>query len=270
MHRPERLLIEAILRAADRPHPDGDTRACGTDALFDAVAEPVPLPGGVLHLLRPRDPEAVAFETVSAPGAAVEELHPPHWARLWAAGGALARAVEVVAPPDGAPGRDGAGYAGAGRIAVRGRSVLELGCGLGLPSLAAARAGARVLATDRSPGAAAYVAATAVREGIDLRSASCAWDGAGSLVAQGPWDLVLAADVVYGQEALTVLAGLLPRLTGDHGEVWLADPRRPLTPEFLTDARRRWREVQTLDSAEPGVRLHRLRGPVRAPAGPAR
>lgn len=246
MHRPRPDLVDALAGAADRPVPDT------TDPLLDAVAETVQLPGGPLRLLRPRDPDALGFETVSGPDDPVQELHPPHWARLWPSGTALARAV---GPPS----------EGAGPIVVRG-SVLELGCGLGLPALTAARAGSRVTATDRSACAVAYVAATAAREGIDLRSASCAWEAAEPLVERGPWDVVLAADVIYGQEALTVLAALLPRLVGDAGEVWLADPRRPLTPEFLADARRRWREVDTVGSTVPGVLLHRLRGPLRPAA----
>ncbi|MBW0102255.1 methyltransferase [Pseudonocardia sp. KRD291] len=271
MPGPRPDLVAAIVRAADRggdggepgtgaPHSGGEPGTGDADPTLDAVAERVQVPGGPLHLLRPRDPDALAFETVSAPDAEVEELHPPHWARLWASGTALARVVDAPPPPPTVAGRDGAG-----RIVVRGRSVLELGCGLGLPALTAARAGARVLATDRALGAVAYVAATAAREGIDLHSASCTWDAAEPLVEQGPWDVVLAADVIYGQEALTVLAALLPRLAADDGEVWLADPRRPLTPEFLADARSRWREVDTRESPVQGVRLHRLRGPIRTP-----
>ncbi|RZT86392.1 lysine methyltransferase [Pseudonocardia sediminis] len=262
-------LVDAIVRAAGR---DVD------DPLLDVVAEPVDLPGGVVSLLRPHDPDALPFETVSSPDAEVEELHPPHWARLWPSGTALARAVNAPPASGGTrPGGSGAGDVplggdvgrersdprGPARIVVGGRSVLELGCGLGLPSLAAARAGGRVLATDRSPGAAAFVAATATRAGIGLRAASCAWNEPENLLAGGPWDVVLAADVLYGADALTLLADLLPRLTGDDGEVWLADPRRPLAPEFLADARARWREVDTVDSTEPGVLLHRLRGPAR-------
>ncbi|MET0191587.1 MAG: methyltransferase domain-containing protein [Pseudonocardia sediminis] len=274
MHPADPSLVDAIVRAASDRAVDGiDTLL---DPLLDVVAEPVDLPGGVISLLRPRDPDALPFETVSSPDAEVEELHPPHWARLWPSGTALARAVAARpasggtrpgdsgsgdVPLGGDAGRERSDPRGPARIVVRERSVLELGCGLGLPSLAAARAGARVLATDRSPGAAAFVAATAARAGIGLRAASCAWNEPQEL--DGPWDVVLAADVLYGADALTLLAGLLPRLTADDGEVWLADPRRPLAPEFLADARTRWREVDTLDSTEPGVLLHRLRGPAR-------
>ena len=55
----------------------------------------------------------------------------PYWAELWPSGIALAR--HVVG------------------LALAGRRVLELGCGLALPSFAAALAGADVLATDWAP-----------------------------------------------------------------------------------------------------------------------
>jgi predicted nicotinamide N-methyase len=65
----------------------------------------------------------------------------PYWAILWPSGEALAQAVADEPPPAGA-------------------RVLELGCGLALPSVAAARAGATVLATDGSPDAVAFAAHT--------------------------------------------------------------------------------------------------------------
>src|SRR5919108_324561 len=76
----------------------------------------------------PRDTEALIDEH-----AFEEHEFLPYWAELWPSGVALARAV-------------------AGR-ALKGATVLEIGCGLGLPSLAAARAGGRVLATDWSSSA---------------------------------------------------------------------------------------------------------------------
>src|SRR5918992_3722199 len=91
----------------------------------DHVEETVPVAGEDLTIARPRDSEALldeeAFER--------EELL-PYWAELWPSALALARAVAARA--------------------LRGARTLELGCGLGLVSVAAARAGGRVLATDWS------------------------------------------------------------------------------------------------------------------------
>lgn len=52
--------------------------------------------------------------------------------------------------------------------AGRGRRVLDIGCGAGTIALAAARSGARVVATDLNPAALVRLRRTAVREGLAL------------------------------------------------------------------------------------------------------
>src|ERR671929_1039716 len=95
---------------------------------MDLVEEVVPVGDGELAVLRPRQADALIDEYAFG-----EAEFLPYWAELWPSGVALAKAI-------------------AGR-ALKGARVLELGCGLGLPSIAAARAGGRVLATHWSPGA---------------------------------------------------------------------------------------------------------------------
>ncbi|MFP5021244.1 class I SAM-dependent methyltransferase [Pseudonocardia phyllosphaerae] len=203
------------------------------------VLEDVPLPSGPLTVLRPADPDAMAPEPVA--GSGHEEMHPPHWAHLWPSGRALATAVD---------------HAGPARLG--GRRVLELGCGLGLPSLVAARHGAvPVLATDRSPAAVAWVAANARRNALKVDTAVAPFDTADPIGDDRRWDLVLAADVLYGAAAADALTALLPRLTSRRAAVWLADPGRPETPRWLDDARERW-TVRTRPLPH-GVDLHVLR-----------
>jgi predicted nicotinamide N-methyase len=139
--------------------------------------------------------------------------------------------------------------------------VLELGCGLGLPAIAAALSGARVLATDRSPDATTFAAVNAEQNGVRVETAVCSWADASPLVARAPWRLVLAADVLYGQRNVDELLALLPRLVDGDGAVWIADPQRPLTGAFLAAARRTWRAVDTMATRLPQVRIHRLSGP---------
>ena len=81
--------------------------------------------------------------------------------------------------------------------ALHGARTLELGCGLGLPSLAAAVAGGRVLATDWAPDAIAMTARNAERNGLDGRDAVRVLDRARAAARRAPWDLVLASDVLY-------------------------------------------------------------------------
>ena len=116
----------------------------------------------------------------------------PYWAELWPSGVALAQAI-------------------AGR-ALKGATVLELGCGLGLPSLAAARAGGRVLAVDWSAAAIELLEANAERNGVAVEGRVASWTDPAPLLARAPFRLVLAADVLYEQRNVPVLADLLPRL----------------------------------------------------------
>src|SRR5688500_20378376 len=88
---------------------------------LDLVEETIVLGGRDLGVLRPRDSEALIDEH-----AFEHDEFLPYWAELWPSGLALARRVAVRA--------------------LHGARTLELGCGLGLPSLAAALAGGRALA----------------------------------------------------------------------------------------------------------------------------
>jgi predicted nicotinamide N-methyase len=132
--------------------------------------------------------------------------------------------------------------------------VLELGCGLGLPSIAAALGGADVLATDWSPDAVEVAAKNAERNGAPLETALAAWGRASSLVDGAPWDLVLGADLLYERRNVDQLLELLPRLGR---EVLLAEPGRPFESTFLERARQTWK-VES-EPAGGRVRIHRLR-----------
>ena len=150
----------------------------------------------------------------------------PYWAELWPSGVALAR---VVAEQD-----------------LGGARVLELGAGLGLPSLAAAVRGAQVLATDWAEEAVALLRENAAANGIALRAERVRWDDPGPLLADAPWDVVLGADLLYEDRNATLLLELLPRLGGD---ILLADPGRPAAAAFLA----RWNVEELAD------RVYRLR-----------
>ncbi len=108
--------------------------------------------------------------------------------------------------------------------------MLELGCGLGLPSLAAALRGAHVLATDWADDAIELLRRNAERAGVSLRVAQVRWSEPEPLLRAAPWDIVLGADLLYEARNAEQLAELLPRLGG---EVLLAEPGRPYAKEFL-------------------------------------
>jgi len=202
--------------------------------VIDATDERIPLPGGEVELTRPRDAEKLLSEE-----AFEREEFLPYWAELWASAVALAHDVALRA--------------------LRGRRTLELGCGLGLPSIAAARAGGRVLATDWSGDAVGATAANAERNGVEVETLVCSWDEPEAILARAPWDLVLASDVLYERRNVDLLLGLLPRLVDERGSVLLADPGRPPAAGFLERAARDWRIATTGSPRSPRVSIHRLR-----------
>jgi predicted nicotinamide N-methyase len=237
------------MRTADEPMPDALTalRASLTErlaalrgvpvhalppALLDVTVQRVRVPGGDVFLVRPVDWEQLRHEEGGA-GRPV-----PYWATPWPSGAVLAGALADDPPPEGA-------------------RVLELGCGLALPSIVAARAGADVLATDGSEDAVAFAAHSLALNELQGEVAQVDWAEQGdALAARGPWDLVLAADVLYLQGNVDLALGLVPRLVAPGGEIWIADPRRAGTRDFLAAARARF----TVSTHQDGdVAIHRLR-----------
>jgi predicted nicotinamide N-methyase len=166
-----------------------------------------------LSLLRPRDPEALLDEEAFA----VDEFL-PYWAELWPSGLALARAL----PPR-----------------LDGMAVLELGAGLGVPSLVAAARGAEVTAIDWAADSVELLARNASRNGLALRSLHADWRR-----FAGSFELVLGADLLYEERNVEPLLGLLPSLAA---HVLLADPGRPYVDDFLRGADEQWMVDEVAD-----------------------
>jgi predicted nicotinamide N-methyase len=196
----------------------------------DLVEEVVEVAGRRISLLRPRVADALLDEE-----AFEHEEFLPYWAELWPS--AVVLAGEVA------------------RLDLDGLRVLELGCGLGLPSIVAALGGADVLATDWSPDAVEITARNAERNDAPLETTLAAWGRASALVDDAPWDLVLGADLLYERRNVDQLVELLPCLARD---VLLAEPGRPFESTFLERVAQDWRN-ESIPAATGRVRIHRLR-----------
>src|SRR3954464_4336332 len=187
----------------------------------DLVEETVAIASGrEVHLLRPRDSDELLAEE-----AFEHEQLLPYWAELWPSSVALARTVGVRG--------------------VRGARTLEVGGGLGLASVAAALAGGRVLATDWSPEAVRFAAGNAQRNGVSIDTMLVDWAAPEAILARGPWQLVIGSDLLYERRNVDQMLDLLPRLVDRSGEVWLADPGRMTSMDFLERCGRDWTRQTT-------------------------
>lgn len=196
--------------------------------------ERIVVAGHPLVISRPDDPESLIDEERFA-----DDEFLPYWADLWPSGIALAQRV--------------------GELDLRGQRVLELGCGLALPSLAAALAGADVLATDWAAEAIELVAVNAASNDVSLDMAVLDWH-AESVLAVGSYDLVLAADVLYEERNAVPLLRLLEDVTAPAGEVLVADPGRRHAPAFFERARADGWAIERIDvDTLPSGGIFRLR-----------
>lgn len=214
-------------------------------APFDVVREEVAAGHLRLAISRPRSAEDLIDEEEYE-----RDERLPYWAELWPSGRVLA--AELAGRP------------------LADLRVVELGCGLGLPSVVAALRGARALATDWYEEALAFARANARAAGVRLDTLAVDWRRPpAGLLAGAPFDLVVGADLCYEERNGPALAALLPRLLGPGGEAIVADPRRPHAAGLLDRLRGAgWRhEVREVryegrrDETGPIVRLHRLVAP---------
>jgi predicted nicotinamide N-methyase len=191
------------------------------------VTQTVELPSGELRLLQPS-------ESAEIPDDHQVEWAPiaPYWSILWRSGVALARELD--------------------REDLRGKRVVELGCGLGAPSIAAARRGAEVIATDGDIDALGLVERNAEANDVELETAAVDWADPDELVERGPFDLVLACDILYERPSVALLLNLIPRLAP---VAWVADPGRPAADAFFEQATKRW-SIET--KVRGVVQLHRI------------
>lgn len=135
----------------------------------------------------------------------------PYWANVWESAVVLAEELALM---------DGAG-----------RRFLELGCGLGLPAVVAARRGFAATASDYEEAALEGVRYNADRNaaaGLVVRLV----DWRRPPADLGRFDLVVAADVLYEKHHAVALAGMLDSTLTSDGEALVADPGRARAAQF--------------------------------------
>jgi predicted nicotinamide N-methyase len=187
----------------------------------------VTLGGERITLEKPRNPDDLISE---ADFARDERL--PYWADLWPAAVVLADhllterrlmgAAPLIPTEDSAP--DGS--------ASHRPLALELGCGIGLVTIAAMRAGYDVVATDYYEDALLFAARNAWRaNGREPATRMVDWRALPDDL--GTYDLILAADVLYERPHAMLISALIARALSPDGRALISDQGRVALHDFL-------------------------------------
>lgn len=135
---------------------------------------------------------------------AVEHEETPLWLEIWPASIGLAR--WFLQGPD-----------------LTGKTVLELGCGLGLAGLAAAAKGARVLFTDYVPESVELAAESGRLNGFETDGVVADWR---DFKITEQYDFIIGADICYHPELNPYLRKIFAANLKPGGLLALSDPGR--------------------------------------------
>ena len=145
----------------------------------------------------------------------VKDERLPYWADLWPAARLLA--TTMLSQPR------------------EHKSLLELGCGLGLVSSAAVRAGFDVTSTDYYEDSLHVARFNCWRaNGVEPRVRMVDWRALPNDLGQ--FDVVVAADVLYERPYGTLVAAAIAATLAPNGVAWITDPGRSGLDAFLEQA----------------------------------
>lgn len=219
---------------------------------FTLAEQEVALPGFPVTLLKPRNSD----DLISEAEYLVDERL-PYWADLW-------HSAEVLSTYmlERGPGMVASFAAGGGSSRPR---ALELGCGLGIVSIACERVGFEALATDYYDDALLFAAYSAERAlGRTMRTRMVDWTKMPSDL--GLFSLVIAADVLYEMRYAAILADAVAMTLAKDGVFVLADQGRIALGAFMEEARKRGIEGEATHRleaprgvAKPSVTIYELR-----------
>lgn len=114
---------------------------------------------------------------------------------------------------------------------IKNKTILELGCGLGYPSLVATHLGANVLATDFHPDVEEYFQRNCRHSNMTCDYQRLNWREDKKDI--GLFDIVMGSDVLYeSKHASEVVKGLI-RFLKPGGKILLSDPGRNYLQPFL-------------------------------------
>jgi predicted nicotinamide N-methyase len=142
-----------------------------------------------------------------------EQLHLPYWAELWDSAAAIGQHL--------------------GRSGVSGRSILDLGCGMGLAGTVAARLGNRVLFADLEPPALLFAQVNSLPDRDRIRTRQLNWR---TDRLNERFDLIIGSDILYERAQWEFLEPFWREHLAPGGEVLLGEPGRQtgdLFPDWI-------------------------------------
>jgi predicted nicotinamide N-methyase len=185
----------------------GDELVRALENGFVTASVDIDVGGESVSILKPRNSDDLISEADY-----VRDERLPYWADVWPSSLILAKRLAAEAG--------------------RGRSLLELGCGLGIVTIAAMRAGFAVTASDYYEDALRFSRANAWR---NLRR-----EPATRMIDWRAWpddvptfDVIVAADVLYEMPYAELVAGALDAALALDGTAIIADPGRIAVDQFL-------------------------------------
>jgi predicted nicotinamide N-methyase len=195
------------LSSVGKPALSGNALVSALNNRFRTSVEDATVDAHTFSILKPANSDDLIREEDF-----VKDERLPYWADVWPSSLILASKLLEL---------DG-----------RGRTALELGCGVGLSTLAATKAGFDVLSTDYYEDALDVTRANVFRNlGTLARTRLVDWR---HLPADlGKFDLVFASDVLYEKEYAELLPVILRGVLFERGMALIADPGRVAAPMFV-------------------------------------
>lgn len=113
------------------------------------------------------------------------------------------------------------------------KRILEVGCGIGLPSLLLNARSADITATDYHPEVGRFLARnTVLNDGADIAFERTGW--ADENDALGLFDLIIGSDLLYEDQHIALLANFINTHAKPTSEVILVDPGRGRKSKLIT------------------------------------
>ena len=149
------------------------------------------------------------------------EDHIPYWTELWPSARGLALHLAL------------------NKALVLDKSILEIGCGLGLPSLVATKIGAsQVVASDLINDALYHVNANAKLNQINKNLSTQVMDWTNlDMATLQEMDLILAADIVYEKRFVHHFIDLIDKIKNQNLNIAIiiAEPKRSVAATMIKD-----------------------------------